>query len=152
MRITNTQIQRLLLLFWGAWFAIVALTNLGDALLALGVVSPDWKFASGNFGLIEQVVSRYPTPGWLTMPLFVGVILWEGLAAVLFLRAAATWSAGDADAGARAAARTAYAVGIGLFAGFLLVDEFFIAYQMEGSHLRILVAHVVGLMFLEAGR
>jgi hypothetical protein len=147
--VNTTGIHRVLLLFWGLWYAIVALTNLGDALLALGVVSPDWKFASGNYGLIQQVVGRYPTPEWLTMPLFAAVILWEGLAAALFLRACLAWRAGAVEANARGGARLAYAVGIGLFATFLLVDEFFIAYQMEGSHLRILVAHVVCLLLLE---
>ena len=143
---TYGQIQRGVLLFWAVWFAVVTLTNLSDALVAAGMLPPDWSFASGNYAQIKEVTSRYSTPAWLLPPLFAGVIAWEGLASALFVRAWAAWpSAGDRG---RAAARLAYAVAIALWAGFLIVDEFFIAYEVAGTHLGLFTAHMVCLAAL----
>lgn len=142
MTVTHTQIQRLLLVFWAIWFGFVAATNVGDALVAAGMLRPDWPFASGNFGQIKEVTSRYATPSWLLPPLFAGVMLWETLSCALFVRAWASttdW---------RAAARLAYAVSLALWATFMIVDEIFIAYEVAGTHLRLLIAEVACLIYL----
>ncbi len=48
-------------------------------------------FASGNYRFLTETTARYGTPGWLNMVLFLGVIAWEGTAAVLFWLACRTW-------------------------------------------------------------
>lgn len=143
---TVPAIQRSILLFWAIWFGVVTSTNVCDALVAMGLLPPDWPYASGNFGLIAQVTSRYSPPSFLLGALFAGVIAWEGLACGLFLRAWSAWRVA-ADRG-RAAARLAYALAIALWAAFLIVDELFIAYDVSGTHLNLFIAHVVCLTAL----
>jgi hypothetical protein len=147
MRITLAQIQRGILLLWALWFGVVLLTNLFDALHALGAVPAGWKFLSGNYALMGEVLKRYPVPAWVDAPLFLGVLLWQSLATALFARAAMAWAGGSEEG--RARARNAFAVGLGLWGTFLVADELLIAYTLEGTHLGLLVAQMVSLFVVE---
>ena len=129
-----------LLLFWAAWFTLVTLTNVLDALKALGLLPAAWTFASGNFGLMLKVTGIHGTPTTLVALLFVGVIVWEALAAVLFWRA---WASGGA------AISTAFVVALALSAAFTLADEIFIAYALEAAHLRVLGLQLLSLLALQ---
>ena len=146
MTITDAQIQRGLLLFWSVWFFVVAMTNLADGLIAAGVLPADWRLASGNYLLVKQVTARYGTPGWIPPPMFAGVVLWESTACALFTSAWMAWGGGE-DRG-RARARLAYAAAMGLWGSFLVLDEFFIAYEFAAPHLRLLIAQIVCLIAL----
>ena len=98
--------------------------------------------ASGNYALIQETTARYATPSWLLPPLFAGVIAWEALSCILFARA---WSSGPAF---HAAARLAYTVSLALWATFLIVDEFFIAFQVAAAHVRLFTAEIACLVYL----
>jgi hypothetical protein len=139
-------LKRALLFFWAVWFSIVFLSNLADAGKALGIVGESWAFASGNFESIKQTTARYDTPNWMNGVLFAGVILWEGVAVLLF------WRAGWAFRGKRSERRAlylAFATSLLLWGVFLVADEVFIAYAMESPHLRLFIAHLVTLMAIE---
>src|SRR4051812_6135225 len=73
-----------LLLFWAAWFGIVAATNLFSALKAAGRLPPSWKFASKNYEAVAKAVSLYSPPPWLAHALLAGVIIWQVAACALF--------------------------------------------------------------------
>jgi hypothetical protein len=79
--------KRLLLLFWAVWFSVVFLSNLADAGKSLGLLGGSWAFASGNGKLIQETTASYGISSTVNATLFAGVILWEGIAAVLFWRA-----------------------------------------------------------------
>jgi len=139
-------LKRALLLFWAAWMTIVTATNLCDALKELGWLGPSWVFASGNFAFMASTTARYGTPGWVNAILFLGVILWEGLAAALFW--AAWW-----DSRQPAASRyvyPAFVVGLMLWAAFLLADEVLIIYAVavsaQATHLRLFIGQLVTLL------
>ena len=142
LSVSWSSLTRGILLFWAAWFAIAALTNIADLLVASAVLSADWPFASGNYELIATLTNRYPRPAWMVAVLLVGAIGWESAAALLFARAFAAWPQTDA-ARRLARARAAYAVALALWASFLLIDEVLIAYDMEATHLRLFIAHLV---------
>ena len=126
-----------ILLFWAAWFTVVASTNLLDALKALGVLPAGWTLVSGNWALMLKVTAIHGTPTALVALLFLGVILWEMLAATLFWRA---WAArGDTIA-------TAFIVGLALWAAFTLADEAFVAYPLEAAHLRLFAVQLLSLL------
>jgi hypothetical protein len=126
-----------ILLFWAAWFTVVALTNLLDALKALGFLPAGFTLASGNWALMLKVTAIHGTPASLVALLFLGVILWEAVAAALFWRA---WAVrGEAIA-------TAFIVGLALWAAFTLADEVFIAYPLEAVHLRLFAAQLLSLL------
>jgi hypothetical protein len=82
-----TLLKRFLLLFWAVWLTVVFLSNLADAGKGSGLLSESWAFASGNWRLVQETTARYGTPAAVNVVLFAGVVVWEGVAAVLFWRA-----------------------------------------------------------------
>jgi hypothetical protein len=137
-------LKRLLLLFWAAYFTIVLATNACDAAKAAGLLDDSWAFASGNYRFVCETTARYGPPGWVNDALFAGVIFWEAAAAASFWWAAFAYN--------RRSVYIAFTVGLGLWAGFLLADEICIAYSVEGTHLRLLVAQLVTLLVIELVR
>lgn len=138
-------LKRSLLLFWAIWLTVVFLTNAADAAKAMGLIDESWAFASGNYRFLTETTSRYGTPSWANAVMFAGVILWEGLAATLFWWA--SWTFGTASG--RSARHIAFTAALLLWAAFMLADEIFIAYAVEGTHLRLFVAQLVTWLAVE---
>ena len=139
-------LKRILLGFWAAWLSIVLLSNLADAGNEWGLLHGSWSFKSGNFLAITETTARYGTSDMTCRILFAGVILWEGIAAVLFWRAVALYR--DRITG-RPALYTAFTISLGLWGAFVLADEICIAYAFEGAHLRLFTAQLVTLLAIE---
>lgn len=139
-------LKRVVLLFWAIWLSVVFFSNLADAGKALGLLGESWPFASGNWKLLQETTARYRTPAFLNAILFAGVILWEGVAAMLF------WWAGWSFRGRRSARKTVYmafTTSVLLWGSFLVADEIFIAFPLESTHLRLFVAHLVTLLAVD---
>jgi ubiquinone/menaquinone biosynthesis C-methylase UbiE len=139
-------LKRILLIFWAIWFSVVFFSNLADALKGLALLPDTWAFASGNFKFIKETTARYGTSGFVNGVLFAGVIVWEGIASVLF------WRAGWAFQGRNSANKAlylAFTASLLLWGAFLIADEIFIAYPVAGTHLRLFVAQLVTLMAIE---
>jgi hypothetical protein len=139
-------LKRLLLLGWAVWLSVVFLSNLADAAKGLGWLPESWAFASGNLQSVRQTTARYGTPDAVNGVLFAGVVVWEGVAAALFWRAA--WAFRGRGAG-RITVYHAFATSLLLWAGFLVADEIYIAYPLEGTHLRLFTAQLVTLLAVE---
>jgi hypothetical protein len=139
-------LKRLLLLFWAVWLSVVFFSNLADAAKGLQLLDESWAFSSGNLKAINDVTGRYRIPGWANGALFAGVILWEGIAALLFWRAGYVFQ--DRGSG-RHAVYSAFTVSLLLWGAFLVADEAFIAYALEGTHLRLFVASLVTLLAID---
>jgi hypothetical protein len=139
-------LKRTLLLFWAAWLTIVFTTNLLDGAKAVRLLGEDWTFASGNYRFLVETTARYGTPAWLNGLLFSGVIVWEGAAAVLFWLA--WWRFAGRGRGTRAV-YAAFTTSLTLWAAFLLADEVFLAYAVEGTHLRLFATHLATLLAIE---
>ena len=131
------------LLFWALWLTLVFLANLCDFLKHVGILGDGWKFASGNFDLIRKTTDVYHLPEIAVRILFVGILLWEALATLLMGAALFTFS-GDMTG----AIYTAFGVGLGLWAAFLIADEVFVAYPMESTHFPIFIAQLITLLAL----
>jgi hypothetical protein len=136
-------INRLLLWIWALWLSVVALTNACDALKALGLLPKTFSFASGNYGFIQSVTAIHHTPTFVVAGLFAGVIAWEVVGAVLHWRAALQPTP--------AAVSRAFLVSIALWGAFMLADEVFISYDVEGTHLHLLIAGLVSVLVLARG-
>lgn len=144
---------RALQLVWALWFSIVTATNIADALRELGVLPSSWTLVSGNFALLERTTAVHGVPSAINGLLFGGVIAWELTASALFWRGIALDLRSD-RARAQAALLRAFTSAIALFGAFLLADEIFVAYAMEGKHLQLLIAllvSVVAILELERG-
>ncbi len=139
-----------LVLFWAVWLAIVTLTNLTEALRALGFLAPDFAWASYNYALVRDTVGAHGGPATGAAILFAGVLVWEALATVLLLRA---WNALRRGAPGTAPEVTqAFAVNLALWCAFLVATELFINYATAGTHKTTLIAQIATLILLRAGK
>jgi hypothetical protein len=138
-------LKRLLLGFWAVWFALVTASNLCDLLQALAVRDKHWPFASGNYAFVEAATARYQASAALNGVLFASVILWEGVSAVLFLRAATYYR----DRAKLGPVRTAFAVSLLLWAAFMLADEIVMTFGVEATHMRIFIAQLATWLAIE---
>jgi hypothetical protein len=133
-----------LLLFWAAWFSIVFATNACSAMKAGGMLAPTWRFASKNYEMVAKAVSMYAPPPWVPRLLFLGVLAWQLLAAVLFWYALA--SSGGTGVPNMDAINAACTAGILLWAAFMIADEITIKYAMEQPHELLFVAQLASLL------
>jgi hypothetical protein len=139
-------IQRTLLLFWAAWLSVVAATNVLDVLRAFGTLPDNFKFASGNWDWINQVMDPLGVPRGSQAVFFGGAIAWEALAAGLFWRAVVTYRGRMlAD---ESTALYACGVNLALWAAFQVLDEVFLAYQPEAVHRVIFISQIATLILL----
>jgi hypothetical protein len=139
-------LKRSLLAFWAVWLTVVFATNVLDGARALGWLEPSWAFASGNYRFLVETTARYGPPAWLNGLLFGGVIVWEGLATLLFWLACWRYRSG---ASSRRLLYAAFTVGLLLWAAFLVADELCIAYAVEGTHWRLFTAQLATLLAIE---
>ncbi|HVN54186.1 MAG TPA: hypothetical protein VMT46_07635 [Anaerolineaceae bacterium] len=133
-----------LMTFWATWLTVEFLTNLFDDMKVVGVLPTGWKFASKNYEAISNVTSIYNTPRWVNGFLFLGVIVWQGLAGLLFWRATIGFlRMGPASYGDL---YLAFAVSLGLWGAIMIADEIFQNHDQLRSHLAIFIAQIVTLL------
>jgi hypothetical protein len=142
-----TFLKRALLLGWAVWLSVVLASNVADAARALGLLDDSWAFASGNYRFLAETTARYGPPAWLNGLLFAGVIGWEGTAAVLFWRCWLRFP--GTGQGGRQGLYAAFTAGLTLWLAFLVADEVFITYDVEGTHLRLFTAQLASLVAIE---
>jgi hypothetical protein len=135
-----------LLFFWAAWFSIVTATNVTSALKATGVLGPSWRFASKNYPMVVKAVSIYDAPPWLPRLLFMGVVAWQAIAAILFWYALS--SSGAVGLISIDAVNVAFGSGILLWCAFMIADELTIKYAMEQPHELLLIAQLGSLLVM----
>jgi len=140
MKPTANTVQKIVLAFWSCYFSIVTLTNILDAIRALGLLSKDWKFASGNFEMILQTTANLEVPAGVNAFLFCGVIILELTASILFWKS--VFHTTDTNI------YSSHSAGLILFAGFIMADEIFFAYAVEATHMRIFFGLLVSLATL----
>ncbi|HVU10604.1 MAG TPA: hypothetical protein VHD90_04970, partial [Phototrophicaceae bacterium] len=132
-----------LLVFWALWLTVVFLGNLCDLLKRLRVLNPGWKFASGNYDLMKKTTAVYHLSDTVVLLLLIGVVIWEGVAAVLMWSAAFTLASSGLGG-----VYSAFAFSLALWAAFMVADELFIAYETEPIHTGIFIAQAASLLLL----
>ncbi|WP_406698288.1 hypothetical protein V5E97_05455 [Singulisphaera sp. Ch08] len=140
-------IKRTLLLFWAAWLSVVATTNVLDGLRTLGTLPESFQFISGNWQWINQVMDPIAVPRSLQATLFVGVIGWEALGALLFWWAVASYRGRPLMQ--EQATLFACGVNLALWSTFQVLDEVFLAYVPEGVHRVIFLNQIATLLVLD---
>ena len=139
---------RIVLVFWALWLSVVAATNVLDALLALGLLPASFRFASGNWGWINQVMDPREIPRAVQGVMFAGAIIWEALAAGLFWRGVFAYRGGKLAS--EPATVLACGVNLALWGAFQVLDEVVMAYQPEAVHRVIFLNQVGTIVMLEA--
>ncbi|MGH2448141.1 MAG: hypothetical protein ACRDFS_06005 [Chloroflexota bacterium] len=140
-------LKRGILLFWSLWTSLVVVTNVFGLLKALGILARSFPLSSGNYMLLARTTGVYGTPAWVDQVLLILVILWELGCAVLFWRGLLRFASGRP--GRWRAVYLAFAALLALFAVFILSDEIFRAYRIEGSHRGIATLLLASLLALQ---
>lgn len=140
-------VKRGVLLFWGAWFAVVALTNLLNALQVLEVLPADFKFVSGNWQWINETMNPLGVSVELQAFLFGGVIVWESLCAGLFFYALLRFRGGTLLH--ERETLWACSVSLALWCAFQVLDEVFLAFSPEAVHRVIFVETILTMLFFQ---
>lgn len=120
------QLKLGIVLLWASWLTLVTLLNLMDVLRHSGLIPKTTIFSSTNFEYIVLTTAKYRTPMWVNWLLFIGVIVWELVASVLLWRALLLGAA-------LPAVNAAFVVALALWGMFILVDEFFLTFIVEGE-------------------
>ena len=136
-------IKQGLLLFWALWFSIMFLSNLFNGLINLGFFPSYWLFYSGNFAMVANVISRYSSNIMFPAILFAAVLIVAIIVAILFWVALGTYRAQTQYN--LHYVRYAFGASIALWAAFLVVDEFMIAYSFEAPYFRLLSVSLLSL-------
>lgn len=139
-------VKRGILAFWALWLSVVALTNILDALKALGALPPSWAWTSGNLGWIQETMQPLGVPLGVQAVLFGGVIVWEVLAATLFWQATATYR--NRPLNEERMVVVACGVNLALWCAFQVLDEVFLAFGPEGVHRVIFANQLLTLVLL----
>lgn len=138
-----SQIKCGLLLFWGCWFLLAFLTNCSDFFGTYNLLPADWRFRSGNMALILSAIHIYGFSYALANLLFFIDIIIQGSVAGLFLIATIKfWTRRPAWKWINAA----FGISIALWAAFTLMDEFFIVYNLEGTHMSLFAAELLTMI------
>ncbi len=148
MTLTLLTLKQGIILFWALYMSLVVILNIFDALKTAKYLPQNWKFSSGNYWFIEQVTKMYNTPGWINGLLFAGAIIWEAIMTVMLFAALFSFNGSS-----YASINSAFIVGIALWAAFMVLDEFFLAWSvaignsnpMEG-HRSLFVSWLICLM------
>lgn len=131
----------MLLLFWAAWLALVAFTNLMGFGQVVGWVGPGFRLASYNFGLITEMLVKSGFRAGLAVPVFLVVVVWQWAGVQAFCRAFRLYRPGEP-----APVYSAFGITLALWMGFLLAEEFLLHYQFVQLHMGILTALLASLL------
>jgi hypothetical protein len=146
MAVTGLLLKQGILLFWALWLCIAWLSNLCDGLKVCHVLRPGWWFASGNYAIMVETTQKRRMPPWLPAVLFVGVLVWQGGALLLWWLAFLGFQ-GMNKPGV-SVLYAAFLVNLALWAALLIADEIFLAYATESTHLRVFIAQLTSLLVL----
>lgn len=138
------EIKSGILLFFGTWFFIAFLTNFFDGLHSLDYLNL-WKFRSGNFNQLLQVFSFYQVSPKLTGILFTCDIIVQGISSILFYIAFSQfyWNKKPWPW-----INCAFGISIALWGVFLIMEEVFIAYGYEGTHIQLAIFELISFAII----
>lgn len=133
-----------ILLFWCIWFFIAFLTNITDFLIATDTISTS-SFRSGNYSALKKIINIYDMSHYLLNVFFSLDIFVQGISAILFFIAAfCFWN----RVYIWQSINIAFSISMFLWAVFLIMEEIFVAYPYEATHIRLLVFEMVSLLTL----
>jgi hypothetical protein len=131
-----------LLLFWGVWFALAFLSNVFDLCHANGLLI-HIPFHSGNYTALKNVLSIYHTPILFLNILFYLDIIIEFMISFLFLQASYSFFTNKFNYWKFV--NLAFIISIALWGVFVIMEEIFLAYSFESTHIRLGMLEMISL-------
>ncbi|HTW84269.1 MAG TPA: hypothetical protein VMD91_09400 [Candidatus Sulfotelmatobacter sp.] len=118
-------VSRMVLTILATWQGLAAIQNLADVLVEADLAPQLRPVASKNYPMIADLLAPLHPPRELVLGLLTGCAAVETLAAVALARGAS---------GDRERAENGFALSLGLFGAFFLIDDAFDAYEMGAKH------------------
>lgn len=112
-----SDLKWIIVLVWAIWLSLVTIMNICEALMALKVLPPHFKFASSNWSLMLNVTGIYQTPRLFVAVMFAGVIVWEAVVTGFLWVGTVGRNLGMTDMG--------FGLMIGLWGGFLIMSQLY---------------------------
>ena len=134
----------ILIVFWLAYYLLVSTTNLLALLKALTILPKSWVFASTNYTQIVQVIARYQLGHHAALCLLGLATVAEGGIGILFVFALFVFLRKKIDS---LWIGCAFFCGAILWCLFIMTDEIFIVYNIEPTHIRLLILTLVSALF-----
>ncbi|ARG97214.1 hypothetical protein [Legionella micdadei] len=131
-----------ILLFYALWFLIACVTNVINLLNALDIINA-WKFNSGNLLALKNLIFKFDASYLLLGLLFISGVFVQAFSSMLFFLASfAFWR----ERNKWKLINLAFAISMMLWAAFVIIEEIFIDYSYEPTHLRLLALELVSLL------
>jgi hypothetical protein len=124
--------KKLLIISWMWWWVIAFFTDLFGALKHMGVINYSWAF-DGNYPFLAQSLAMYHVPSWLPVVLFIGIILWSLLSAVMFIYACCGLNQSAIIWKKRAS--WAFIISLLFWFAFFLGDQVVMKFDLEENHM-----------------
>lgn len=131
-----------MLLFWFFWFLIASSSNIMDFLIVKNIIN-NTPFHSGNYFELAKALSIYNTPASLLNLLFALDIAAQIISAIFFLTANYYFWKGIHY---WPFINIAFGMSMFLWAIFIILEEIFIAYSYEGTHIELFVFELIALL------
>ncbi len=131
-----------LLLFWTLWFTLAFFSNLFDLLQTYHIFT-SISFHSGNWKALASVISIYHMS-----PLVLSILFYCDLFAeviILFLLVKSIFYFYRHNNNYWKYVNLAFIFSIGLWCVFIIMEEIFIAYAFEATHIRLCIFEILSL-------
>ncbi len=136
----------LIIIFWALWYLLVFSSDVSNFIQSVFSTRP-FAFDSRNLSLVIHSFSTYGiTIPWIHTMVFAFITLWSGLTAILF--GIAAWAKIRVYPSSDRIVYWAFLLSIAQDMVFILSDEFFIQYDLEGGHMERLGVKIITLIGL----
>jgi hypothetical protein len=144
-KINQTWFAFIIIAFWSGWFSLAFCSNASDLIYALGLIQQPFTFHSGNYALVKQIIAIYHWPNSIALILFILNVLIQGIIAVLFIAAIISILCGCLK---KSTLLWPLLLNIALWAAFMIMEEFFLAYSQEKVHLNFMILATISAMLV----
>lgn len=129
----NNILTKIIVLVWAMYTTIVFTTNLTDLKYEFDLF--ETSFRSGNFEFLQMIMD---SSEGVVMFVFIFGIVWQGVTAYFFWNAIVNRRKEDI--------MTAFSLLITFFGAFIVMTEFFLAYNVAPVYIRLFIALLVSVV------
>lgn len=132
MQLSNDTFKKIIILFWTFWWVIAFWTDIVGTLTHMGYLHATWA-PDTNYPFLVSSLKMYDTPEWLNIILFIGILIWSLVAALVFCYASVSLNKSRAIWMHRA--QIAFIVTISYWLAFFLADQMVMKFDLEENHM-----------------
>lgn len=131
-RIDNALFKKIIVVFWTIWWFVALWSDISGGLAHMGYLNATWA-RDANYAMLVRSLQMYPIPEWCALGLFIGILAWSLLSAVLFLVASVTM--GKERKIWMRNVRRAFIVSLTYWFAFFIADQIIMNFDLEQNHM-----------------